>query len=46
MRMDTRQKIYDLLNKISSQRDLIRIYKFMQYVYLHTSSFLYSILSS
>ena len=35
--MDTRRKIYDLLTKISSERDLIRIYKFMQYVYLHTS---------
>lgn len=35
--MDTHRKIYDLLTKISSERDLIRIYKFMQYVYLHTS---------
>lgn len=34
--MDIRRRINELLNKISSQRDLTRIYKFIQYVYLHT----------
>lgn len=34
--MDTRQKINDLLGKISLQRDLTRIYRFIQYVYIHT----------
>ncbi len=35
MRMDTRRKIIELLNKITSQRTLDRIYRFVRYVYIH-----------
>lgn len=36
--MDTRRKINKLLEKITSQRALERIYKFIQYIYIHSSS--------
>lgn len=31
---DLRQKINDLLDKITSEKDLERVYKFTQYVYV------------
>lgn len=34
--MDTRQKIDALLQKITSESQLRRIYRFMKYIYLHT----------
>lgn len=33
--MDTRQKIDALLDKITSQQKLKRIYKFIKYVYIY-----------
>lgn len=33
--MDTRQKIDALLQKITSESQLQRIYKFIQYIYVH-----------
>lgn len=35
--MDTRCKIGKLLDKITSQQALERIYRFIQYVYIHSS---------
>lgn len=35
--MDTRCKINKLLEKITSQQALERIYKFIQYIYIHSS---------
>lgn len=37
MRMTTRQKIDALLDKITSQQLLERIYRFVQFIYIHTS---------
>ena len=34
--MDIRQKIDALLQKITSESQLKRIYRFVQYIYLHT----------
>lgn len=36
MRMDTRRKIDELLGKVTSQQALERIYRFIQYVYVHS----------
>lgn len=37
MRMDIRQKIDALLRKITSEDQLKRIYRFVKYIYIHTS---------
>lgn len=34
--MDIRQRIDALLQKITSQQELERIYRFIKYVYIHT----------
>ena len=36
MRMDIRQKIDALLQKITSEDQLKRIYRFVKYIYIHT----------
>ena len=36
MRMDIRQKIDALLQKITSEDQLERIYRFVKYIYIHT----------
>ena len=33
--MDTRKKIDELLDKITSEQVLIRIYRFVKYLYIH-----------
>lgn len=35
--MDTRQKINMLLQKIASEEQLMRIYRFIEYIYIRTS---------